>query len=331
MLPKVLSQLQRTTFVEDASGNVATRVLLSGGNATVYAVVDSISGDIQNSLATLLAGPNQIGSVTVSHPVTIGAGTNYIGSVTVGHTINSLLQTGSAYIGLATVTQSNQPALVAGAAYIGLASVNIGGTLPALTTGTAWIGFATVSQTNQPALVASSAYIGLASVNIGGTLPALIAGSAYIGLATVTQANQPALVASSAYIGLATTVNATSTAWIGLATVANTDPLLRSGEDQTNDVMKTEQQFSYTALTSVSTIAIKASAGFLHLFNIGMPSCPTIIFYDNTTPNGTVLHRIAAGYPMGSHPMDMKFTTGLSLDAIASGGGVIPQIVVAWR
>ena len=177
-------------------------------------------------------------------------------------------------------------------------------------------------------LAASPNQIG--SVTIANQQP-LVTGLAWIGFATTNQVNQPALVASSAYIGLASVNIGAGAAWIGLATVANTDPLLISGEDQTNDVLKTEQQFSYTTLTSASTVAVKAAAGFVHLFAVGMPSCPTTIFYDNTVPSGTILHRIAAGHPMGSFPLDVKFTTGLSLDAIAGGGGVVPAIMVAWR
>jgi hypothetical protein len=104
-----------------------------------------------------------------------------------------------------------------------------------------------------------------------------------------------------------------------------------AGEDITNDVLKVEQRFSYGTLTSVSTVAIKAAAGFLHLINIGVPSCPTTIIYDNTLPGGTKIQTLTAGYPVGSHPLDISFSTGLSIDAVVSGGGVIPQILVSYR
>jgi hypothetical protein len=171
---------------------------------------------------------------------------------------------------------------------------------PALVAGTAQIGSVTIA--NQPPLIAGTAYVGLASVNIGGTLPALSAGTNFIGLV--------------------------STASIHASTDMKT---LISGEDQTNDVMKVEGQFSYTSFISVSTVAIKAAAGFVHLFNIGAPSCPTTIFYDSVTCTGTKVHTLSAGYPMGSHPLDIKFTTGISIDTFSSGGGVVPQILVAWR
>lgn len=102
-LPTNLDQLERIKFVPDASGEVAVRTIFGAGNPTIYAIVNTGAVGNQNSLATLLAGPNQIGSVTISHPIQISSGTSYIG----------------------------------------LASVNIGGTLPALTTGSAYIGLVT--------------------------------------------------------------------------------------------------------------------------------------------------------------------------------------------
>ena len=128
------------------------------------------------------------------------------------------------------------------------------------------------------------------------------------------------LVAGTTFIGLVTVVNASpvtlgmSPNFVGLATV-----------DVGNDA-----KYSYTAFTSCSTIAIKATAGFVHLFNIGRPSCPTITLYDSAVPSGTMLHRIGANYPMGSHKLDVSFANGLTLDATA-GPDITPQILVAWK
>lgn len=164
------------------------------GTPTLFAVVNTGAVGIENSMATLNAGPNQIGSVTVSNTVpvtgtfwqttqpvsgnvgilgnlTISDSKGFIGltTVNIGSSNTVVLGAGVANFGFATVNQVNQPALVAGAAYIGLASVNIGGSLPALAAGVA--------------------YVGLASVNIGGTLPALTPGVANIGFATVSVSN----------------------------------------------------------------------------------------------------------------------------------------------
>jgi hypothetical protein len=102
-------------------------------------------------------------------------------------------------------------------------------------------------------------------------------------------------------------------------------------EDNTNNVAKVEQRFSYGALLSVATTTIKASAGFLHTFTVGMVSCPTIIWYDSTVPSGTRIFTTQAGLPVGSYHLDVSFGTGLTLDPVAAAGGSLPQILVSYR
>jgi hypothetical protein len=104
---------------------------------------------------------------------------------------------------------------------------------------------------------------------------------------------------------------------------------LLAGEDITNDVIKTEQRYTYTTLTSATTVAVKAAAGYLQRVVIGMPSCPTITLYDSTVPSGTVMFRFHAGYPVGSYEFNQSFLTGLSADAVS--GGVAPFFSFSWR
>jgi hypothetical protein len=65
---------------------------------------------------------------------------------------------------------------------------------------------------------------------------------------------------------------------------------LLAGEDQTNNVLKVEGQFSYKAPV-VADAQVKASAGFLHCIwitqNDAAPTAGTIIIYDNTAESGT--------------------------------------------
>src|SRR5258706_8076161 len=105
-ISKFIAQLELNKFVESTtvSGRPGVVVVNSDGSnigsATIYAIVNTGAIGNQNSLATLLAGPNQIGSVTVSNPVQLAAGSNYVGlaTVTVGNTVNALLQAGSSYV-----------------------------------------------------------------------------------------------------------------------------------------------------------------------------------------------------------------------------------------
>jgi hypothetical protein len=102
-----------------------------------------------------------------------------------------------------------------------------------------------------------------------------------------------------------------------------------AGEDLVTDVLKVEHRYYSSTLTSATTLAVKATAGFLHRIVIGMPSTPTLSLYDNTVPGGTLIMRLHAGYPVGSHEFNITFNNGLTVDA--SSGGVSPQVLFAWR
>ena len=92
---------------------------------------------------------------------------------------------------------------------------------------------------------------------------------------------------------------------------------LISGEDQTNDVLKTEQQFSYSALL-VASAQVKASAGFLHTVtfacNDAAPTAGTIDIYDNPAASGTKIFSwtlTTAVFSPVSVLLDVKCTSGI--------------------
>lgn len=124
-----------------------------------------------------------------------------------------------------------------------------------------------------------------------------------------------------------------SKGFIGLVSAASIQgsvnvSTLIAGEDQTNDVLKTEGQFTNTTYVSNSTSAVKSAAGLLHVVNIGNISCPTIALWDNTVPSGTLIHRIYPNAPVGTYIFDSKFTTGLTIDVTA---GVAPAVQISYR
>lgn len=95
---------------------------------------------------------------------------------------------------------------------------------------------------------------------------------------------------------------------------------LFSGEDQTNNVLRVEGQFSYSGNKTADT-QIKASAGYVHnLVCIGTDAAATagtIILYDNTAESGTVVmswavQAVAYTQPV-VFPLDVVMTTGIYL------------------
>lgn len=105
-----------------------------------------------------------------------------------------------------------------------------------------------------------------------------------------------------------------------------------SGEDQTNDVLKTEQQFSFSNIVSATTTVVKSGAGLLHSINVNKAvAAATITIYDNTAASGTKIGTITFGAALLTDPpllglYDVTFATGLTI--VTSGA---TDITVSWR
>ena len=68
---------------------------------------------------------------------------------------------------------------------------------------------------------------------------------------------------------------------------------LIAGEDQTNDVLKTEGRFSYANVTASGATAVKTSAGFLHSITFNQPaSGVTTVITDASAAGGTIVATI---------------------------------------
>lgn len=95
--------------------------------------------------------------------------------------------------------------------------------------------------------------------------------------------------------------------------VSSTLNTLISGEDQTNDVLKTEQQFSYAYSAAVGTTVVKAAAGFLHGILLGSNSAGgALIVYDNATgTSGDIMGLIKASAVENFYPFNCKATSGI--------------------
>lgn len=90
-----------------------------------------------------------------------------------------------------------------------------------------------------------------------------------------------------------------------------------AGEDILNDVMKTEQRFSYQniVLAAPTTTTVKSGVGFLHSIVFNKPaSTGTVTIYDNTAGSGTLIGTITSGDALPRTLVyNCSFTTGLTL------------------
>mgnify|MGYP006992576201 FL=1 len=171
------------------------------------------------------------------------------------------------------------------------------------------------------------------TINVGtinsGTINAgtINAGTFTMGIGTLTAGT---LNAGTVTMGIGTlnsgtinvaTVNAATINAGTIGTVSNLGTMmtLLAGEDQTNDVLKTEQQFSYynhvgTAGSTSGTV--KAAAGFLHaiIYNTHT-SGGTYTLYDSSGTSATRIGIVAPGAALAPFTSiyDVKFTTALTV------------------
>lgn len=137
-----------------------------------------------------------------------------------------------------------------------------------------------------------------------------------------------ALPSGTSFIGLATVTIGSGNATIQAVVTETSAP---GYEDNVAGVAKVELRYTPTSFTSVSTLAVDATPGFLHGIWVGAVSCPSTILYNNTVPSGTILTRIPCGMPVGFYQFNGEYTVGLSVDTVAGGGGVNPFLTFLTR
>lgn len=163
------------------------------------------------------------------------------------------------------------------------------------------------------------------------TTPTVGAGSLFFNGTTWDRAKSGQTGAQSSVVGMQNTLsmgryNSTplaltngQSAMIQLDAAANvmaTLATLLAGEDQANNVMRTEQQFSYKQFTT--STQVKGAAGFLHAINFSQndaaPTAGTIDVYDNPAGTGTKIWTwtlTTTVFMPFSIILDVAFTTGL--------------------
>lgn len=99
-----------------------------------------------------------------------------------------------------------------------------------------------------------------------------------------------------------------------------------AGEDLTNDVLKTEERFSYTYISTATTTTVKSGAGFLHTITVNGGTAGTIIIYDNTAGSGTVIASFDSTNALNTYQFNVTFGTGLTIVTSAA-----TKITVSYR
>lgn len=99
-----------------------------------------------------------------------------------------------------------------------------------------------------------------------------------------------------------------------------------AGEDLTNDVLKVNQVFSNTYISSATTTVVKTGAGLLHTIVIGETAAGATTIYDNTAASGTIIAVLKASIAEQTFTFDAAFAIGLTV--VTAGAS---KISVNWR
>lgn len=223
------------------------------GTPTIFAVVNTGAAGVQNSMVTVNAGPNQIGSVTVSNtvPVTgtfwqatqpVSGNVGILGNITISPSVNSI---GFATVhqgGTWTVTQASSARTITG---------NL-----TLSDSKAFIGLVSVSGFANPLAVTQSGTWDEVGINDSGNSITIDGNVGVLGNVTLSD--------SKTFVGLVTAVlSSTARSITGNLTVIN------AGTSKTLIPMP----FGF-ALTSVATVAVPTNT--FKITNILMSSNATV-------------------------------------------------------
>ena len=102
--------------------------------------------------------------------------------------------------------------------------------------------------------------------------------------------------------------------------------LVEVGADVTNDVLKVEQRYAYSYISSATTTTVKSGAGFLHAITLGETAAGAITVYDNTAGSGTVIAVLKASIAEQTFVLNVSFGTGLTIVTAAAS-----KLTVSYR
>lgn len=140
-----------------------------------------------------------------------------------------------------------------------------------------------------------------------GLVSALTTGSIVVTNGTV------ASVGTVPGVGIVGNVNAGSIVVTNgtIGTVSNY-PLI-SGEDQVNDVLKTENQYSYFHYLGTTTGTVKSAGGLLHAIVVNTTGTAATTIYDSVGTSATVIGILKAAVAEQSFTYNVECATGISV------------------
>ena len=99
-----------------------------------------------------------------------------------------------------------------------------------------------------------------------------------------------------------------------------------AGEDTVVNVMKTEQRFSSTYISTATTTTAKSGVGLFHRLVVTGGTAGTIICYDNTAASGTILVSFDSTNAIASYEINATYAIGLTCVT-----GAATKLTVVYR
>lgn len=112
-----------------------------------------------------------------------------------------------------------------------------------------------------------------------------------------------------------------------------------AGEDLANDVLKVEERFAFTNITTNTTTTVKSGSGYVNGFTVNNPALLTVAnltvtVYDNTAASGTKIGTYTVPFGLTTAvpffvPIRCSFSTGLTV--VTAGPTVTADITVTSK
>lgn len=106
----------------------------------------------------------------------------------------------------------------------------------------------------------------------------------------------------------------------------NAETYAPAAEDNVVGVLKVEERFSYSNITSATTTTVKSGAGFVHAITVNTTAAGTITIYDNTAGSGTKIATLKASVAEQTFFLNASFGTGLTIVTAAAS-----DVTVSYR
>lgn len=98
------------------------------------------------------------------------------------------------------------------------------------------------------------------------------------------------------------------------------------GEDSINNLLRTEEHWSWAYITSATNTVVKSGAGVFGVMIVVGGTAGTITAFDNTAASGTTIFAMDSTNAIAAYPFKAAFATGLTITT-----GAATKVFIGYR